>query len=207
MPARRLLARRQQQRHHRAHRDRLPDLGDRARCTVPSNQISTSTAALVVSTTATTSPFFTAWPGAPSIAAACLVHVGAERRQLELEHAQRCPSSAAPPRRSSAPAAAPRPPGAWRRGSAPPRCTRAPAARRGRRTRCSTMRAMISAARLPLRQPSSTTTRAARLAHRRDDRRRVQRAQHAQVDHLGRDALSRPVPRRRPASWAGSRRR
>jgi hypothetical protein len=51
------------------------------------------------------------------------------------------------------------------------------------------MRAAISAARLPLRQPSSTITARRVLAPRRDGR-VVERPQRAQVDHLGLDALA-----------------
>ena len=51
------------------------------------------------------------------------------------------------------------------------------------------IRALISAEMPPLRQPSSTMTRAVRARDGLDDRRVVERTQRAQVDHLGLDAL------------------
>ena len=51
------------------------------------------------------------------------------------------------------------------------------------------MRALISAERLPLRQPSSTTTARWVRVTERQDRVGVERAQRAQVDHLGVDAV------------------
>ena len=64
--------------------------------TVPSCQHSTSIAALVVSTTATMSPFFTWSPGSDApLEQRALVHVGAERRQAKRDHGERPQSTRA----------------------------------------------------------------------------------------------------------------
>ena len=104
-------------------------------------------------------------------------------------------------------AAAPPLPGARHRAPAPRGCRRGASARRVRRTRSSASRAAISAEIEPLLQPSSTITQRRVRATELDDRRHVQRAQHAQVDHLGLDALARPAPRPPPGTWAGCCRR
>ncbi len=102
-----------------------------SRSTVPSCQVSTSTAAFVVSTTATTSPFFTASPGFTFHSRSLPSSMSAPRDGSLNSIIGTGPS----PRPRSCRVAGARPPrGASRRGSALPRGRRARPARRGRRT-------------------------------------------------------------------------
>jgi hypothetical protein len=72
------------------------------------------------------------------------------------------------------------------------------------------IRALTSAARLPLRHPSSTDDRSMRAPDRREERRLVQRPQRAQVDDVGLDALAgerlgglEGLPQRAAVGFAG----
>ena len=109
-------------------------IGTSSSCTTPSCQHSISTAALVVSTTATTCPRVTMSPGFTSHSLSVPSSMSAPRAGMTNSNIRSSRPPIAPRRRSCQAAAARLVPGVWRTGSAPRRCTLARSVHRVRRT-------------------------------------------------------------------------